>query len=360
MLWPFQIAYLLSIVGGLGAWVLLDRGDRLGDVGAMLCLLLAVGSNSLGIPVMLAVAVELAVRRQWRRGWLVAVPAFLYLLWYLGYGENQVTSESLIHAPGFAEDLAAAAFGGLTGRGLEWGRPLAVFGAVVVLIRLARPAGVSPRLAGLLVAAVSLWLLTATARSTISVPETSRYVYLGSALIVLAGVEMLHGRLIPATPIVLAIPLVALCAFSGLTDLHNAAQGLRGTSQTVTAELGALELAARYAPPEYEPDPALAPQIKAGLYLHTVRSIGSSPADTPSQILAASTIPRRQGAERARGSTPGAAGAGIELPVGRCSDRAAAAVGHRRPASGVPCGCAWFQDRRSGNRAASAGRHHDS
>ena len=112
LLWAFQIGYMLSIAGGLAAWVLLERKDRLGDLGAMVCLVIAAGSSSLGIPVMVGVAVELAWRRQWRRGWIVAIPVVLYLLWYAGYGESQVTRESLIHAPGFVEDLAAAAFGG--------------------------------------------------------------------------------------------------------------------------------------------------------------------------------------------------------------------------------------------------------
>jgi hypothetical protein len=86
--------------------------------------------------------------------------------------------------------------------------------------------------------------------------------------------------------------VVAGCAVTGLTVLHDGAMGLRATSKAVTAELGALELAAAYAPPGYQPDPQRAPQITAGPYLHTVRAIGSSPADSSSQILAAGAVPR--------------------------------------------------------------------
>jgi hypothetical protein len=74
--------------------------------------------------------------------------------------------------------------------------------------------------------------------------------------------------------------------------LHSGANGLRETSKTVTAELGALELAAAHAPPNYEPDPQRAPQITAGPYLHMVRAIHSSPADTPAQIGAADPVSR--------------------------------------------------------------------
>lgn len=284
LLWAFQIGYMLSIVGGLAAWLLLERTDRRGDIAAVACLIVSVGSSSLGIPVMIGVAVELAWQRQWRRGWVVAIPAFLYVLWYLGYGESQVTINSLIAAPGFAQDLAAAAFGALIGRALEWGRPLAVAGIGVTFVMLARGRFVTPRLAGLIAAAVSLWIVTAAARSTISTAETGRYTYLGAVLIVLIGVELLRGiRTSPRTT-VLAGAFVALFALAGTAVLRNGSQSLRANSETVTAELGALELAEARAPATYQPDPTRAPQITAGPYLHVVRAIGSTPADSAAQI----------------------------------------------------------------------------
>jgi hypothetical protein len=193
LLWAFQVGYLLSAAGGLAAWTLIEERRRYSGVAAMLCLIVAAGSSSLGIAVMIGIAVELGLQRRWREGWIVVVPALLYLIWYLGHGENQVTHESLAKAPGFAEDLAAAAFGGLVGRGLDWGRPLAVVAVLLLARRLAGPFRISPRLAGLLAAAVALWAIIAAARSTISPPETSRYIYLGAILIVLIGVELLRG-----------------------------------------------------------------------------------------------------------------------------------------------------------------------
>ncbi len=292
LLWAFQIGYMLSIVGGLAAWTLLDGHGRRSDLGALVCLIVAAGSSSLGIAIIVGVAVELAWKREWRRMWIVLVPAALYVLWYLGYGVSEVTSASLINAPGFAADLGAAAFGGLVGRALEWGRPLAVVGVLVLLARLLRPAAVSARLVGLIAAALTLWTITAAARSTISVPETGRYMYLGSVIIVLVAVELLHERSVLPRGLVIATPLVAFFAITGLTALHAGAGGLRTTSHRVTADLGALELAAAYAPPEFQPDPILAPDVRAGVYLHAVRSIGSSPADSVSAMLAAEPTPR--------------------------------------------------------------------
>ncbi len=293
LLWAFQVGYMLSIVGGLLAWVLLERDDRAGDVLAMLCLVVSAGSSSLGIAIMAGVAVELLWRVDSRRRiWIVLIPAVLYGLWYVSYGESEVTKASLIAAPGYVEELVASAFGGLVGRGLEWGRPLAVVGLLVLLRRLARPVPVSPRLAGLLATGVVLWCVTAAARSTISPPESSRYIYLGAVVIVLVGVELLKGVPIAARTVGLAAAVVAFCAISGLTVMHDKAIGRRENAETVTAELGALELVAAYASPGYEIDPTRAPALFAGPYLHTVHAIGSTPADTPARILATSSESR--------------------------------------------------------------------
>ena len=285
LLWAFQIGYLLSVAGGLTAWVLLERDDRAGDLLAMLGIVVAMGSSSIGIPVMIGIAVELAWRRQWRREWLVAIPAVIYALWYLRYGESQITANGLINAPGFVEDLAAAAFGGLAGRALEWGRPVALLAAVLVVLRLALPRPVTPRLASLLASAVSLWIVTAAARSTVSTPETSRYIYAGAVFIVLIGVELASEVAVSGRATVLAAIFVAFCAVTGLTVMHAGASGLRADSTAVTAELGALELASGFVSPGFQPDPQRAPQITAGPYLHTVHAIGSSPADTPEEII---------------------------------------------------------------------------
>jgi hypothetical protein len=292
LLWAFQMSYLLSVAGGLGAWVLLERDDLRSKSAAMLCLIVALGSSSLGIAIVIGVAAELAWGRRWRTAWVVVVPVLLYAIWYLHYGEDEITKNGLINAPGFVEELAAAAFGGLVGRALEWGRPLAVLGFLVLLLRLARPLPVSARLVGLLATGFSLWFITAAARSTVSQPETSRYIYLGAVVIVLVAVELLRGVTITPRATGLATLVVGFCAVTGLTALHAGAMGLQEHSKTVTAELGALELAAAHAPPGYQPDTVLAPQIMAGSYLHTVRAIGSSPADTPAEIVAANPASR--------------------------------------------------------------------
>lgn len=294
LFWGFQVGYMLSVAGGLGALALLDGRSRLPrDLAVLLCLIVSAGSSSLGIPIMIGVFVELIRTPAGRRRlWIVLIPMALYVLWYLTHGTSQVTEESLLKAPSFAEDLAAAVFGGLFGQGLDWGQPLAVAGVAILLYCLIRRPPITPRLGGLLVAAIALWAVIAAARSTISIPEESRYIYLGAVLIVLVGVELLRGiEIAPRASVVVAVP-VAIAALTGVILLHNGAKHLTEVSQTVGAELGALEVGAAYAPPGYQPDPKWAPPVYAGLYLHTVRSIGSTPADAPAQILSAEASAR--------------------------------------------------------------------
>ena len=50
ILWPFQIAWLMSLAAGVGALMLLERADRPGDLSALLLLLLAIASSSIGVP----------------------------------------------------------------------------------------------------------------------------------------------------------------------------------------------------------------------------------------------------------------------------------------------------------------------
>jgi hypothetical protein len=286
LLWAFQVGYLLSVATGLAAWAAVERRDRRGDLVTMLCLIVSVGSSSLGLAVAAGLLVELAWQRDWRRLWIIGVPAALYALWYLGYGESEVTSETLTHAPGYVADLGAAAVGALAGRGLDWGRPLATAGVLLLVLRLLRPGPVSPRLAGLLTTAVGLWVITAAARSTVTSAETSRYVYLGAVAIVLIGVELLRGVSVSPRASALAAVLVGYAALTGLTQLQAGGTQLRSVSRLLTAELGALELGSAYAGPTYRPDAYYAPTLEAGPYLHAVHAIGSSPASTLAQIAA--------------------------------------------------------------------------
>lgn len=287
LLWGFQVGFLGSVLGGLVAWWALDREDGRGDVIACIALLVASLSSSLGVPIALGVLAELALRRRWTALWVPGVGLVAYAAWYLGYGESSITGDGLLHAPQWALDAAAAAAGSLFGRGLDWGRPLLVAGGVALVWVIVRR-GVSPRLAGLLVAGVAFWVLTGAARSVGAAAQpadTSRYLYLGAVLVLLVAAEGLRGRVLPRRAWGVAAVVVVIAVAQGMTKLSDGAASLRANSATVKAQLAAAEIVRPLLRVDFQPAPELAPQIRAGRLVNAIRASGSDPVGDPAAVL---------------------------------------------------------------------------
>lgn len=290
LLWPFQIGYVGSVAAGLGAWLALDRRTQRGDVVAAACLFAALACSGLGIPLAAGAIVELAWRREWRRLAVVAgAPVALYALWSLGYGDSQLRRGSLTQAPQWFADVAASAVGGLLGRGPDWGRPLTLILLGALFWRLAGPRPLSPRLLGLGAAGVTFWALTAASRADLEQADVSRYTYLGGVIVLLVIVELLRdpppirGRVLALAGLILVVGVA-----QNLNALSGGGRFLRATSDSVKAELAAMELQRERAPAGYAPDGRLMPQVSAGPYLKLIDDVGDSPAYTPAELARAS------------------------------------------------------------------------
>jgi hypothetical protein len=302
MLWAFQIGFVGSVLGGIWAWVGLDRRSTGGDVAACVALVLGTASSSLGVPLAIGIGAELLVARRAKALWVALIPLGLYALWYLGYGKSTITGEGLFHAVSWAVAAVAAAAGAPLGLGTQWGVVLAIVGVVALGWRLTVEPP-TPRLLGLLIGGGGFWLLTGAARSVTQPavsPDSSRYLTLGGVIVVLLSVEIATS-----VPAVRAWrPSVAIVAYSGLLALVAIALGLpvlrdngrqlRAFGQTNAAELGAMELSRARVPASYELDPASAPQVTAGRYLSAIDAFGSSPAYTPAQLEGAPAAARVQ------------------------------------------------------------------
>src|SRR3712207_3395008 len=84
LLYAFQVNFVGAMAAGLGALLLLDRGDRRGDAWACALLVVAAGSNGVGLPFVAAAGVEVLMRPDRRqRIWIPAVPTVLYGVWRL-------------------------------------------------------------------------------------------------------------------------------------------------------------------------------------------------------------------------------------------------------------------------------------
>jgi hypothetical protein len=294
LLWPFQIGFQLALVGGLGALLALDRRDGVGDVAAAALLLVSVASSGTGIPFLAVAAIELAWRRADRRRlWVVAVPGFLYALWSLGYGKSALEGRNLPDAPEYAAETIAGTLGPLVGLGIDYGRPLAVAAAALLVWRLGRPGVPSPRAAGLvggLLLFVATLGLSRADQVDVAPPDASRYVYPAAFLVVLIAVELSRGARIGRAGVVLVAAVALVSAVSNVSPLRNEGNMRRIQIDRFRAQLGATLIARDRVDPGFIASPT-PPPIPAAQLAGVVDDLGS-PAYSASDLTKASESAR--------------------------------------------------------------------
>lgn len=283
-----NFGFTTSLALGITALLALDRDDRRGDLIACGLLVLALLFSEFVLLFAFGIAVELAWRDHGlRRAWVWGVQLALYALWWLAYHQATTSTRDLSAVPKFIVNMASSAAGGLFGLNLVDGRPVLILVAALIVFRVVRYRVLTPRLIALVVILGCFWVLVAVARAQLGQPWASRYVYTGVILITLILAESFRGtRLGPAT-LALAAPLTILAVLGNVRALNGGENYLHTGSRTVSAELGALQLAAATAPWNLTLDPRYGPQIVAGPYFAAVRAIGSSDAESPAQVLQA-------------------------------------------------------------------------
>jgi hypothetical protein len=278
-MWAFQIGFIGSVVAGLLALLLIERDDRLGDLGAAASLGLAVLSSGVGIPFLAAVGIELLLQpRRWSRLASVAGPAVAaYGIWALRYGDSQAELDRLDSAGDYMAEGTAGSFAGLLGADMDWGRTFAGAGAVLLLVAVATGRVRSPRLAASATGLCAFFFLTAIGRGANA--TASRYLYIGGVFILLGAAELLRG--VKPRPVVMALVLLgAACGIkANLAILDAGTGGLEAEAGAMRAELAAVEIARDRVPADHFPDTRLLPTVKAGPYLAAVDDLGSPAFD---------------------------------------------------------------------------------
>jgi hypothetical protein len=378
-LWPFEIGWLVSIGAGLACLLALDRRDRIGDGVAAVLLAVSLASSGVGVAVALGAAVEiLVVRRRPRDLWIIAAPAVLYAVWWIGYQERAAgAGGSVAAAPRWVAEAAAASLAAVAGLGghsvpdnnvgtlLSVGRPLGVAVLLMLAVTLPKRWPVSPRVLTLVVIVGSFWALTALNRGTLGTPYASRYLYVGCMFVILIAVELAAGRRFSA-PVGAVLGVAVLAAVvSNLRVLGDGARLLRDSGTQTRVALGALDLARdRVSPGFVITDLPGFPyvQMTAGDYFSAERDLGT-PAAGPA-ALATTTEPLRRmvdaqlvSSERIRLSTT------AERPSGACpvlGPHGSPAFRVRLPAAGawiaIPRGTAAIGVRRFADSFQDIGR----
>jgi hypothetical protein len=324
LLWALGITYYLALATGIGSLLALERRDRRGDLLACGLLILSLASFSIGVAFALAATVEVCLTSEparWRRLWLSLVPLALYGLWTLHYGQSQIVWSDLASTPFYIAETASAAMASLTGLfrmvgtapgavtgfppfNVEYGQPLAVLGAILIIVRLGRAERPPVRLWTLVALTLALWISFALVAGPGRSPGASRYQYPNVLLVLLLAAEMARGVRLSTRANVLLAALVCFSLVANIANLKDGARFFSEQSEFNRAELAGLELAkATVAPgftlegPEAYP-PAVGHYdqfVDAGSYFSFTAKFGS-PADSLGE-LAKSSEPAREAAD---------------------------------------------------------------
>ena len=296
IVWGLQIGWLVSIAGGLGALLALDRRDRAGDLAACGLILLTIAASGPGIAIAAGLIVEVVRTRGLRGSWIALAPFALFAVWWLAYQDEGAVRRTVTLAPGFAADSAAATLSALTGLsgpllGEEtaspgWGRPLAVAAAALVVWRLWRMERVPTRVWTLLAVLGAFWFLTGVQRAGIGPAESSRYVYVGAVFAVALAVELVRGLPIPRRAWLLVVPALAVVTVANIGDMRSGAAFLRDQGLLTRTGLTTVEIARPVVRPDQElsaiPGHPLV-VVRADQYFAIERDLGT-PAATVEEL----------------------------------------------------------------------------
>jgi hypothetical protein len=311
ILWPFQLAWLISVAAGIGALLLLDRRDRSGDVGAAVLLAVSLASSGLGIVFALGVVVDILWgRKAWRDAWIFVAPGALYGVWWIT-DQHSPPLDPLRLVPRFVANAASASLAGVVGASsprpagsllnsdslLSVGRPLAVVALLVIIARLVYLRRIPARVVTVSVILIAFWFLTALTRATTgngAEAWASRYLYVGGLLLIILAVELFRGASLPLPINLLVGGLVVVALYGGVTSLRDAGFDLRQYAEETRADLGALELGRNIVSPSYTsawiPGSPLI-YVRAGPYFSAAKALGT-PAASPAGIAASSESAR--------------------------------------------------------------------
>ncbi len=351
LLWDFQMGFTGSLACGLGAILMLERGDRRGDMLACGLLTAGVTFSSLGLPFIVAAAVDVALREDRRRRLFVfAVPALLYAVWWAGWGHTADSALSLHNVattPEFVLDAAAGVLaslfgvvqtaGGVAAAQFDWGKPLLVAALAIGAWRLHRIGRVPRELWIALALAGTFWILAGFNVKPGRGPTESRYLLPGAVFVLMIAGGLLRGVRVSRAGIAIAYIAGVAVVASNLSVLHDAYLAYRNTSDLIKADLGSLEIARDRIVFPFQLDEDIADTayvpVASSAFLPAADRYGS-PADDAAQIAAAPE-PARVAADKVLGRALLIGIAPAHGPLRSCRSVRAPGEILRVPAGGV-------------------------
>jgi len=269
-LWAFDLHTIYALALGLGAILVLQRGDRKGDIAACCLLILSIAMIELGLAFAVGIAVAVLLRSdRWRRVWIFLVPIVLYGAWWLWaqhFDQPSIELANVKLIPLTVTNAIAAIAGSVfglnpTGPGVfqpttgitGWGSALGALAAVALAWRVSR-GGVPRTLWIFLGVAVSYWILIALGGRG---ADSSRYIFAGTLLVFLVAADALAdalaGARLPAVAVFVALGVVAFAIPPNIAKLYDGRGPQLNDATTSRVEYAMLDLVRGPIPPEYAP-----------------------------------------------------------------------------------------------------------
>ncbi|HET8954474.1 MAG TPA: hypothetical protein VFN18_02320 [Solirubrobacterales bacterium] len=266
LMWPFDLHTLYSAALGLGAFLALERDDQRGDVLTAVLLVLSVAMLEVGVAFAVGVGVSILLRDDRRRRlWIVGAPIFLYGIWWLWaqkFDQSGILLSNVRLIPFEVANALTAVVGSVTGLNPTAGAappevttitpvPAVAAGfAVAGLIYRIRRGAVPPSLWMFLATALAYWVTMAMGGRA---PDGTRYVYVGTVLVLLVAVDAIRGiRFSPlATLAFFAVFLVALP--SNVQKLNDGRSTELKSAKILDTEFAMLDLARGHVARTYMP-----------------------------------------------------------------------------------------------------------
>jgi hypothetical protein len=301
---PIGFPITFSVMTGLAALLVLDRGDRRGDVAACLLLVVSLLTYTSGLAFLVAVAISVLLGPERRRRiWIFLVPLVLYAGWFLwslslsDSAQGEVTASNALLIPNWVASSLAAVMAGLFGLGYDfsqgvtdsvasgWGLVLAAAATVALVWRIHR-GKVPVSVWAFLGIALAYWTLGALASGVNRTPESVRYMYVGSVAVLLVASAAVPPIRFSKRLVAILFVLVVLCVGANLALLRDAGTRFREYSAGLRARLAALEIAREHVDPSIDAPDAVLIDAPASAYFAVVDRYGSiafSPAELEQQ-----------------------------------------------------------------------------
>jgi hypothetical protein len=261
----FAFPNLIGLALGLAALLALRRGDLKGDIATCFLLTVSVASYSIGIVFVAGAIAAVALRpagQRVRRCWVFLVPLVTYVAWALWarkFGQTHLYVHNLKIIGSAVLDQVSAVMAGLSGLfttpngppptenlvpiRTTWGPVLVAGLAALAYVRMRRLPKPGQGAVVAIVVLLAYFLLVGIALNQFRNTFDTRFVYVGSVLLLLAVAELLAPYR-PSKAVLAAVGVAfvfSMCA--NVAELGDVAQSVRAQSSLARAKLGAVAFA---------------------------------------------------------------------------------------------------------------------